>query len=96
MNAVVLAVAVLGLTLNAIDAFAQSRPRAATAADLSSSLEATTALVGPAVVEIFTTSYTPGDGLVPRTADLVTTERASGSGVAVNSAARSSLGTRMA
>ena len=39
---------------------------------------------GPAVVEIFTTSYAPGDGLVPRTADLVTTQRASGSGVIVD------------
>ena len=38
----------------------------------------------PAVVEIFATSYRPGQGLVPRAADLVTTERASGSGVIVD------------
>ena len=38
----------------------------------------------PAVVEIFTTSYSAGDGLVPRSADLITTERASGSGVIVD------------
>ena len=55
-----------------------------TAAELSGSLEATTRLVSPAVVEIFATSYAARDGLVPRTADLVTTERASGSGVIVD------------
>jgi serine protease Do len=84
MNAVVVAAAVLVLILNAAGAWAQPRPRSATAAELSSSLEATSALVGPAVVEIFATSFTPGEGLVPRTADLVTTERASGSGVIVD------------
>jgi serine protease Do len=52
---------------------------------LSSSLEATTRLVSPTVVEIFTTSYAPGEGLVPRTADLVRTQRGSGSGVIVDS-----------
>lgn len=64
---------------------AQTQPRAVPAAlDLSSSLEATTRLVSPAVVEIFTTSYVPGEGLVAHTADLVTTQRASGSGVIVD------------
>ena len=65
----------------------QTRPRAAattTAADLSSSLEATARLAAPAVVQIFTTSYTAGDGIVPRPAELITTERASGSGVVVD------------
>src|SRR5262245_40609270 len=66
-------------------AFAQAPSRVANAAtDLSSSLEATARRVGPTVVEIFTTSYTPGEGMVPRTADLVTTQRASGSGVIVD------------
>ena len=51
---------------------------------MSASLEATVRQVEPAVVEIFATSYAPGDGLVPRTADLVTTQRASGSGVIVD------------
>src|SRR5262245_53045803 len=52
--------------------------------DLSSSIEATARLAGPSLVEIFTTSYVPGEGLVPRTADLITTQRASGSGVIVD------------
>ncbi|MCI0352382.1 MAG: trypsin-like peptidase domain-containing protein [Acidobacteriales bacterium] len=64
---------------------AQTPSRApTTAADLSSSLEATTRQVGPTVVEIFTTTYAPGEGMLPRTADLVTTQRASGSGVIVD------------
>jgi serine protease Do len=54
------------------------------AADLSGSIEATTRVVAPSVVEIFTTSYTPGQGIVPRTTDLITTQRASGSGVIVD------------
>jgi serine protease Do len=54
------------------------------AVDLSSSLEATSRLVGPSVVEIFTTSYKPGSGVVPRSADLLTSERGSGSGVIVD------------
>src|SRR5919109_332729 len=57
-----------------------------TASDLSESLEATARQVGPTVVEIFTTSYTPSAGMLPRSADLVTTQRASGSGVIVDSA----------
>jgi len=40
--------------------------------------------VGPSEVETFTTSYAPANGLVPRTTDLVTTGRASGSGVIVD------------
>lgn len=65
--------------------WADTGPRGS-AADLSSSLEPTTRLVGPAVVEIFTTSCRTGEGLLPRTADLVTTQRASGSGVIVDPA----------
>ena len=36
------------------------------------------------VVQIFTTSYVPSAGVVAREADLVTTQRASGSGVIVD------------
>ena len=65
-------------------AAAQSAPRAATLADASASLEAATRLASPAVVSIFTTAFTPGPGRVDRTADLVATERGSGSGVIVD------------
>jgi serine protease Do len=87
MNVAVRAGAIITLILSAAGAWAQSQPRprpVTRAAELSTSLEATTALVTPAVVQIFATSYAPGNGLVPRTADLVTTERASGSGVIVD------------
>jgi serine protease Do len=79
-----LAAAAVGLTLTAPDVSAQTPRVAATAADLSSAIEATARSVAPAVVEIFTTSYAPGEGVVPRSADLVTTRRASGSGVVVD------------
>jgi serine protease Do len=70
-------------------AAAQPVPRIAAAAttsdaDFSKTLTATTRQVTPAVVEIFATSYAPGDGVVPRSADLVSTQRASGSGVIVD------------
>ena len=68
-------------------AFAQGRPPAtapAASGDLSRVLEATTRVVSPAVVEIFTTSFKAGEGLISNTADLVTTERGSGSGVIVD------------
>ena len=57
---------------------------AAPALDLSRLLEVTARSVAPAVVQIFTTSYEPGNGPVARPADLVTTQRASGSGVIVD------------
>jgi len=79
-----LAVAIVGLTLAASPASAQTARVAATAADLSAAIEATARLVAPAVVEIFTTSYAAGDGVVPRSADLITTRRSSGSGVVVD------------
>jgi serine protease Do len=78
--------AVLGLAallLTAPPAAPQTSP-APSIIDVSRSVEATTRRVMPAVVEIFATSYRPGQGLVPRAADLVTTERASGSGVIVD------------
>jgi serine protease Do len=84
-NVIICAVAFVTLALKASAAPGQTPARAAVpSADLSSSLEATARVVGTAVVEIFTTSYAPGEGLVPRTADLVTTQRASGSGVIVD------------
>jgi serine protease Do len=68
---------------------AQSRPTGReasvqSAADLSATLEETSLAVGLSVVEIFTTSYKPAGGMVPRSADLLTAERASGSGVIVD------------
>jgi serine protease Do len=66
-------------------ASAQTRPPApATNADLSALLTATTRAVSPAVVEILTTAHVPGEALVPRPADLVSTRRGSGSGVIVD------------
>src|SRR5262249_3320266 len=56
------------------------------AADLGRSLEAPAQIGGPSVVGIFTTPYIPGNGIVPGTADLITTQRASGSGIIVDSA----------
>jgi serine protease Do len=78
--------AVLGLValLLAAPPAAAQTPAAPAIGDLSRSIQATTQKVMPAVVEIFATSYRPGQGLVPRAADLVTTERASGSGVIVD------------
>jgi serine protease Do len=56
----------------------------ATAVDVSSAIEATAGAAGAAVVEIFTMSYAPADGRVAGGADLVRTQRASGSGVIVD------------
>ena len=73
------------LILIAPSLHAQARPSVGTVyADLSESLEATARLVSPAVVEIFATSYVVAEGVVPNSADLVTTQRASGSGVIVD------------
>src|SRR6185369_5040248 len=84
-------VVVLFGVISASLAAAQTQPRMTTtreatqtAADLSNILEATSRLVAPSVVEIFTTSYKPGSGIVPRSADLLTSERGSGSGVIVD------------
>jgi serine protease Do len=63
---------------------AQGAARAAATPELGASLEAAVRQVEPSVVEIFTTTYVPGDGVVARSADLVTTQRASGSGVIVD------------
>ena len=77
----------LGVLLMPSSALSQARPRAAappTAADLSGVLQTIARTAAPAVVQIFTTSYSAGDGVVPRPAELITTERASGSGVIVD------------
>ena len=80
-----IAVAVVSLTLVSTGVLAQTKARAIpVGTDFSRSIETTTERVGPAVVQIFTTSYAPGDGILPRTADLITTDRASGSGVIVD------------
>src|SRR5262245_34436549 len=67
-------------------AFAQSRARIVPAAnvELSNALEATARSVSPAVAQIFATSFLVEERIVPRTADLVTTQRSSGSGVVVD------------
>src|SRR5262245_2037665 len=70
----------VSLIFGALPAISQTPHRVVpTVADLSDSLESTARLVSPSVVEIFTTSYLPGDRA--RTGDLVSTQRASGSGV---------------
>ena len=65
---------------------APARTATVTATDLSSVLESTTRAVAPSVVQIFATGYSPTPGLVPSGADLVQTQRASGSGVIVDAA----------
>jgi serine protease Do len=64
---------------------AQTRPPTTAAnADLSTLSVATTRAVSPAVVEILATARVPGESLVPRSSDLVSTRRGSGSGVIVD------------
>jgi serine protease Do len=64
-------------------AAAQAPARGTTALDVSRALESTTRTASATVVQIFATSFTAGEGVLPRSVDLVTTERASGSGVIV-------------
>jgi serine protease Do len=54
-------------------------------ADLDGSIEALVRTVDPAVVQIFTTGLTPGQGVVAGQSDLLTPVRGSGSGVIVDS-----------
>ena len=66
---------------------AQSRAAAvspAPLADLDGSIEALVRTVDPTVVQIFTTGLTPAEGIVAGQSELVTTQRASGSGVVVD------------
>jgi serine protease Do len=75
----------LGLILVASAAWGQTKPAAKPDQfDLSTILAATARAVGPAVVQIFATAQVPSDGLVPHSTDLVSTQRASGSGVIVD------------
>jgi len=70
-----------------ITAGAQGRATAATAvplADLDGSIEGLVRAVDPSVVQIFMTGLTPAEGVVPAQSELVTTQRASGSGVIVD------------
>jgi serine protease Do len=85
--AITFVIACAGLRAVGLDAGvltqAQTAGKPATAADLSAVLESTARLATPAVVEIFTTSYTTADAAIPRS-DLVRPQRASGSGVIVD------------
>ena len=69
-------------------AFAQSRPAVVASptslADLDGSIEALVRTVDPAVVQIFTSGLTPGQGVVTGQSDLVAPVRASGAGVIVD------------
>jgi serine protease Do len=51
---------------------------------VSTAIESTARVAGAAVVEIFTMSYTPTEGRVAGTTDLVRTQRSSGSGAIVD------------
>jgi serine protease Do len=79
---------VILIAISSAPTFGQSRPAApATApplADLDGSIEALVRSVDPAVVQIFTTSLSTGDGVVSGQSDLVTAVRASGSGAIVD------------
>src|SRR5262249_20679697 len=79
----------LAALLGARAGVAQTGMRAAAVAaapDMSASLEAAARLVEPSVVQSFTTAYAARDRGVPSGGDLVTTQRASGSGVIVDPA----------
>ena len=79
------AAALVILVVTGVAGQAQTKPSVAPAAEqLSRSTEALAARVSPSVVQIFSTSYVPAEEVVPRAADLVTTQRASGSGVIVD------------
>lgn len=82
-HGIALAIGLALASASAVSGQSQARIAGATA-DLSGTLEATTRLVTPAVVQILTTSYAPGEGVVRRPADLIATQRASGSGVIVD------------
>jgi serine protease Do len=82
---ILFAIGALSMALHGFPAYAQAPSRTTVGAyELSGALETTTRQVTPAVVEIFTTSYAPTEGMVRGAADLVTTQRGSGSGVVVD------------
>jgi hypothetical protein len=67
------AVALVVLVASVGAAQAQTKPSVPTATEeLRRSTEALARLVSPAVVQIFTTSYVPAEGVVARAADLIT------------------------
>jgi serine protease Do len=80
------ALSAIGLASCLAAGAAQAQPgkAPATALEVSNAIEATASAAGAAVVEIFTMSLAPADGRVAGTADLVRTQRASGSGVIVD------------
>jgi serine protease Do len=63
---------------------APAAPQGDSATAVSEAIESTAAAATGAVVEIFTMSYAAGEGRVAGAADLVRTQRASGSGVIVD------------
>ena len=78
-------IAILLLASGPVGAQAQTTRAVPSAAEeLSHSTEALARAVSPAVVQIFTTSYVASGGIVAKSADLVTAQRASGSGVIVD------------
>ena len=79
-----IAIGTLVLLTSASGAGAQPPTRPSALIDLTGALETTAQSASRAVVEVFTISYTPAEGVVPRSADLVSTQRASGSGVVVD------------
>jgi len=79
-----LACALLLLQPHAIGAQARAAAAAVPLANLDGSIEALVQAVDPTVVQIFTTGLTPAEGIVAGQSDLVTTQRASGSGVVVD------------
>jgi serine protease Do len=79
--------ALLGtIALAVAPAFAEIQARSVNSVtDFSGALATTARQAGPAVVQIFTTSYVPRESRAGRAGDLLTTQRASGSGVIVDS-----------
>jgi serine protease Do len=72
------------VTALAAPAMAQAPAKPLTLTEVSRQLESLSEKVGPAIVQIFTTSYAPRDVLVARSADLLPRERSSGSGVIID------------
>ncbi len=78
----VFAFIVIASSSNALQGQANSQKKAlARLGDLSSSFQTLTETVGPSVVQIFSTSFEPGRGIVATTSNLIEKERGSGSGV---------------
>lgn len=78
-------VAVMLAMVASLQAQNRAQPKAVgSLADFDDSIEAIVRVVDPAVVQIFTTAVAPLAGIVTDQANLVTTQRASGSGVVVD------------